>query len=831
MSRIAYAPLAESTLSASEPLKIDGQGQKPLDLQLSAILQGIERALEWTTDARRQSPRLDMEADRLVMQLRRCRIQANDLYEASRTPTTVGFYGHSTLGKLQLITALAVGPDNALEAEFGANRLDVRALIEPQSRATGLALRFSRRRQTDNATHPVLLTLLDEADIVMIMATLYQHNGMDERYGGPDDDAVDEALSRLQARRQPEPAPGLTADRVVEIQDYVARRDRLRQKQLETRFWPVAIALAPYLSLVDRAELFSLLWPQRPDLTQAYSHFTDILRHLGGARQILAPLGILVDDSAERPDGILDCASLGRLHTASDPNIQVIPLLNGAEMEPVQLTVAEVAMLAAELLIPLTQPANSPIDNTIDLMDFSGPDESLASEQSGAVMGQQPQPSLYPLATALLRARRTTIFTRYTERRAVDWLMVCTAVKQRSDILPVGKMLDYWVKRSQGENTRIRSRRKPGLIWALTRYDQRVVEGRNYDEAVQRYLGNPGDAWGTLLATDARAINGFVAYLSAETPSAITQQRLLEQTAELRRELTENLLGVWRQPTDQDPAHRQHIANTLLKALQARAGMHGELLEQLVPQREALKRLYRRSRNAPAQSGFTDGGDAVNEAESAPFGVGVSLDLLSESLPHARVHAHADEPLAYARNVQQLWINHLRGLPHNDALLSLLGIARPTMELLMAELIIASIRLDILSALENCLENAALPGLSSDSLADRQVARVLSVLGDFVAWLGFTGINAAQRPDSRIDPARKIFTRAAQDADHWGPGKRLNRLDAEPVNNTANYVYDWLVALNTLIKQNSGFTGEAGLTPAQRERLDSIIDRIKCNIG
>ena len=48
-------------------------------------------------------------------------------------------------------------------------------------------------------------------------------------------------------------------------------------------------------------------------------------------------------------------------------------------------------------------------------------------------------------------------------------------VGQHSDVKTAGKSLDYWVKQSQGENAQVRSRRNPGLIWALTPFDPRIA--------------------------------------------------------------------------------------------------------------------------------------------------------------------------------------------------------------------------------------------------------------------------------------------------------------------------------------------------------------------
>ncbi|NDL63165.1 virulence factor [Enterobacteriales bacterium SAP-6] len=802
--------------------------QNQLHNRLHGVLEGIDRAIDWIAATRRHAPRLDMEAGRLGIRLRRCRTQARYLYNASHGETAIGFYGQSARGKLHLIAALAAGQDGALTTELGGKRLDVLSLIEPQSRTTGLALRFSRRRPAENSAYPVQLKLLGEADLGMIMVNIFM-DGTGPDTAGRDlgDQALDDCLDRLLTHRQAEPVAGMSGDRVVELWDYVSRHDRRRQKQLEIRFWPLAVELAPYLSVEDRAELFSVLWQQRADLTVAYRHFAAILQHLDGASYVMAPLGVLVDDNALRADGILDNAMLARLYTAADPLIQVAPILNGGAATPVELSMAELAMLAVELLIPLDAPARASLGEPVDLIDFAGIGGSLERVTTPAIPQENAIGVAYPLAPALLRARRAYLPERYADRQDVNLLMVCTAATQRPEVAAAGKLLDYWVRSTQVENTRLGGRRKPGLIWALTRFDQRVVQGRNHDEAVQRYIGNPGDTWGTLLAMDPRGINSVVAYLAAEATRDAKLRRLNEQTHELQRELAENLLGGWHQAANEDPLQKQPIANTLLKALQARAGMHGELLGHLLPAREELRRLYLQTQ--PDRAGAAEPGHPGPDGGMEPFGLGVTLDLLSDpptgggqGLSAAGI-AGAGHETNYARKARRYWINHLRGLPDNGPLLALLGISRPTMEILMTELITAAIRLDIAGSLDNILVDSGPPGLPADGKADRQAARVLAVLGDFVAWLGFTQVSEAQRPDSRINPGHKIFARLTPSSDNWGAANRLARLDAVPVNNTAFYVYDWLVGLNTLIRQNAGYAGGSEIGPAQRERLGAII--------
>ncbi|MNC73309.1 putative bacterial virulence factor [compost metagenome] len=95
------------------------------------------------------------------------------------------------------------------------------------------------------------------------------------------------------------------------------------------------------------------------------------------------------------------------------------------------------------------------------------------------------------------------------------------------------------------------------------------------------------------------------------------------------------------------------------------------------------------------------------------------------------------------------------------------------------------------------------------------------MLGDFVAWLGFQLRPQAQRPESRINRGHKIFTKPSQSAE-----LRMTALPVEPINNTALYIYDWLVGLYQLIAENAGHGGAQTLSEQQREKLGRIIQEM-----
>ncbi|WP_145593914.1 putative virulence factor [Yersinia aleksiciae] len=800
---------------------------KQLSRQLQQVTQGIDQTIDWISHTRQHAMRMDIEADLLTIKLRRQRNKARQLSNSALTAMSIGFFGQSSAGKQHLISALIADGNGRLETTLGGKTLDFWQQIKPGYQASGVVTRFSHQAAISHESHPVLVSLLSEVDIAkLIVGAFLLENHSDEQRHSLDEQHIADHLQQLVMRRQPVAIAGISSDDVIGLWDYLARHDAPRQKILETHFWPAAIALAPYLSIDDRARLFSVLWAERPPLTDAYRHFAYTLQHLGGAAQLLAPLSVLVDDMLLPANGIMNVATLDHLNTPADTQIQVLPWVNNEAGNSVTLSLAELTLLAVELQIPLPMPATENVFESIDLLDF--PDFNDAFNALPPLDHE-----IFPQAALLSQAKNSYLLERYTDQQQINLLLICNAATQRAEVKAVGKALDYWVKQTQGENAQVRSRRNPGLIWALTPFDQRMVSDQSmagatsHDEAVQRYVGNPGDSWGTLLALDTRGVERMVTYLTQEIHRDIKTERINEQLIELQRELTDNLLAGWTQSATSESQQKQRIAETLLKALQTRTGLHGELLERLLPSRDELRALYlqqqdpRQPQNRPVELSLA----AVN---AEPFSIGIDIDLFSDLPLSPELEtsmaptASSDYETEYAASVQRYWINHLRQLPDNGPLIELLGITKPTIELLVTELITASIRLDITGQLVTILADSEQVGLQRETKADRQVSRALTILGDFVAWLGFLQISEVQRPDSRINRGAKIFALPPKSAPPLGASQRLTKLALTPTNNTAFYIYDWLVGLGEIIIQNEGYSASSEMTAQQREQLAAI---------
>ena len=337
------------------------------------------------------------------------------------------------------------------------------------------------------------------------------------------------------------------------------------------------------------------------------------------------------------------------------------------------------------------------------------------------------------------------------------------------------------------------------------------------DEAVNRYIASPDEAWDAMLELNDGGMRRMADYLSTVARPEVKLERIAEQLQEIRDELIEGGLGNWYQPDgEEDAAKKAQIARDILDVLKKRSGMHGELLLRLVPTRRDLQALYLQQTTLPVQE------EAPEELDIFDIGVGAAFGA---EAPAATTYSHE---IAFAHQSVQHWINHLRGLSESPALLNYINLPRPIIDALADELITALLRLRIEEKLVEAMTNTEQAGVLLEQMVDRQVSRILHVMGDFITWLGYLEMPAAKRPTRLNMPDQHIFTRPSQcDSVVWKDDERLARLTPQQLNYTAMFIIDWLVGLESLITENAGHSAGREISVAQNEKLGAIIRQIQ----
>lgn len=447
----------------------------------SAIGDGTGQGVDWVAATRKDSPRLDRDAAALTERLRRGKVLARRLKGAAARPMAVGFFGLSQAGKSYLISALARSAAGSLETVMDGQRLNFIAHINPPGggkEATGIVTRFTRQSRTTVAGFPVRLDLLSEPDLLKIIGnSFFMDFDHQKAMLAPKAEEMQATLTDLARRLLPSPTPGMEPEDVVDVMDYFLRRFPIPMQAYQGSFWPKAMELAPRLAPADRATLFGLLWGNIPELTAVYLRLRDALHAVSHAATVLAELGALV-----RPDGgglsqadsIMNVDMLSRLGRDDADQVRLVPLTaDGTPGPAVTLARSLLATLSREMTFELADPPMAPMLEQVDLLDFPGYRGRLKvtnlQEVAEKLEGRD------PVAELILRGKVAYLFERYTDDQEMNVLVMCTPCHKQSDVNDLGPALESWINSTQGATPEERARRRAGLVWAITMFDQRLA--------------------------------------------------------------------------------------------------------------------------------------------------------------------------------------------------------------------------------------------------------------------------------------------------------------------------------------------------------------------
>ncbi|MCS3838007.1 hypothetical protein HNR03_002614 [Pseudomonas sp. JAI111] len=470
--------------------------QTQLSASWAAVYEGAGQALDWIAQTRGNAPRLDSEADNLNIRLHRARNLAHSLGRVACTPMTIGFFGLSQAGKSYLISALAAGQNGKLETDFGGQRLDFIKHINPVGggkEATGLVTRFSRRATpSQDPQFPVELTLFKEIELAKILANSWFKDFDLERISYEiDEERIQRVLKPFEGRETGPLQPGVSADDLVSLWDYLRDNFRNSVKKLEHLYWPTALQLAPRLNFQERAELFSILWGEQSELTRVYQQLAGALHRLGLPETVFAPLHALVsfeNDTYSQRDSIMNVDILERFGSPQDLPIDVRPQVDGRLQNSQGIPVAQLAALTAEMTFGLIEAPADDIVNQVDLLDFPGYRGRKKLHEIADSRDPESSTKDNSVSQLILRGKVAYLFERYTDNQEMNALVVCTGSTKQSDVNDVGPVLTRWIEKTQGADAAARSKRDTGLIWALTMLDLRITNSLSltpdqYDES------------------------------------------------------------------------------------------------------------------------------------------------------------------------------------------------------------------------------------------------------------------------------------------------------------------------------------------------------------
>jgi hypothetical protein len=423
---------------------------------IEAAAQG---ALKWFREfparVAAQRPVLDKE-------FRLAAVEARKLRDATRRPTAVGVYGLSQAGKSYLISTLARPPGRELTAEFDHPR-GFLAEINPESEkeATGLVTRFTMRRETGPAGFPVRVRLLNETDIVKILANSWYCDAADNEAAGEVAQAtIDEVLAVAEKEAAAAAYPEISEEDIWDLDTYWGEelfRRFVTARAFAPTFWDRVSRVLPKLPLERRIELYALLWNR-------FEPFTDVMRRLGTRLQQLRfdrEAWVPIDALVPKTESVLSVDTLEHLR---DPGAKTIEV-QGQNGTRCSMTRPELTALIAELQVTMSE-LPWPIFQETDLLDFPG-----ARERKGMDLAREIEAYPEKLGEFFLRGKVAYLFERYTSERELNALLLCIKESNNPYDATIRQAIKSWISRTHGEKPEDRARVETALFIMLTRMD------------------------------------------------------------------------------------------------------------------------------------------------------------------------------------------------------------------------------------------------------------------------------------------------------------------------------------------------------------------------
>lgn len=140
---------------------------------MSKMLNTAQAVIEWVTETRQRSVRLDDEADALLTQLTLAAVNESALAATFSARGCVGFYGHSQSAKAHLLAALCSNANGKVNIVTPDRSFDYFSHINPGHAPTNMAIRFTREDNPLNSEWPLRLRLLSEAELVQLFITQF----------------------------------------------------------------------------------------------------------------------------------------------------------------------------------------------------------------------------------------------------------------------------------------------------------------------------------------------------------------------------------------------------------------------------------------------------------------------------------------------------------------------------------------------------------------------------------------------------------------------------------------------------------------------------------
>lgn len=346
---------------------------------------------------------------------------------------------------------------------------------------------------------------------------------------------------------------------------------------------------------------------------------------------------------------------------------------------------------------------------------------------------------------------------------------------------------------------------------------------------IEQYVNQPATAWDAMLQLNDGGIERISQYLEQVAITEVKQQRILEQLNEKIDYIINMRFDTWyHADSDEELSKKKQIISDVVKELQGKALLLGELLKTLELPDQTIRALYHTSNIDTETTQDTHNVHANSDDLSTDFGLNTDFELFSDATFSSEVTLTSSLPTEskLAKTVFTAWLDYLRNMVLDKHVLQFFGLHQKSLSFIVEELITAANRLKLEANLTDRILNNENTGSKRDDLESRQVSTIHTLLADFIAWLGFVQGQAVDIPMSRVNQGKPIFSSPVAEFTHQ-QSHPLPILDEKTKNYSQYAIFDWFIAFAMLAQENIGHHAGREISQEQNSRLGEILASFK----
>jgi len=451
------------------------------------------QALDWVN---KSNDPLINKNHKLQKVLHKSIYKADKIMAVAHLKMCIGIYGASQTGKSYLASVLARKDAGRLYAIIANQEIDYLDSINPENdkASTGLVTRFTTDNIKTPEAYPILVKLLNEFDIVKILANSYVN---DINHSADKFEShltiINNVLTDVES--YPKTVNNIKLQDIYELEDFCNANFSHNPRFIALKkadFWSRAADLLPNINEQGRKKLMVLLWQGLPNYNQIYDNLLSTLTQLKNSTTIYcAPEALFnVKDQSwiKSQTSILNISTLDSLVNNDGSYVKVINQ-NGQQ---VSISKSSLAALISELVIQIKEHTHD-FFKTTDVLDFPGARSRNVHPKDAKLLNSQAIK-----VDLFLRGKVSYLFDKYSNNLEMTALLLC-AGPTNINIVGLEKQITDWVELSHGAKPEDREKKPTSLFLILTNFDKELTQGTD--------KSNYGHRWTTRL--QASLINPF----------------------------------------------------------------------------------------------------------------------------------------------------------------------------------------------------------------------------------------------------------------------------------------------------------------------------------